>query len=102
MRQNFQTTVIGYLAQVFFSIVCGTQLCQVKFRENPHCNQIGNLQKPLPGDVSLFLKDSFFCAKKNAAGETTVCCPLEGVEPTVPEKPAIDDLGKGLFMTSCK
>ena len=44
--------------------------------------------------MSLFLKDSFFCAKKNAAGETTVCCPLEGIEPAVPEKPAIDDLGK--------
>jgi len=44
-------------------------------------------------------KDSFFCPTKNAAGEATVCCPLDGIqEPAVTEGPAVEDFGK-IFVT---
>lgn len=64
----------------------------------PRCRHVkelvSNLQRPLPGDVSLLVKDSFFCPTKNAAGEATVCCPLDGIqEPAVTEGPAVEDFG---------
>jgi len=39
---------------------------------------INNLQKPLPGDVGLLLKESFFCGQE--AGQILTCCPLEGID----------------------
>ncbi|XP_023332008.1 melanization protease 1 isoform X2 [Eurytemora carolleeae] len=38
---------------------------------------IGNLQKPLPRDVSLLLRESFFC--NNQGQGITVCCPGDGL-----------------------
>jgi len=40
---------------------------------------INSLQKPLPGDVGLLLRESFFCGHK--AGQIMTCCPLDGIEP---------------------
>lgn len=42
---------------------------------------IGNLQKPLPKDVGLLLRESFFCSS-GGGGEISVCCPPDGL--TVP------------------
>eukprot|EP00091_Calanus_sinicus_P021343 TRINITY_DN6277_c0_g1_i1.p1 TRINITY_DN6277_c0_g1~~TRINITY_DN6277_c0_g1_i1.p1 ORF type:complete len:148 (-),score=27.78 TRINITY_DN6277_c0_g1_i1:871-1269(-) len=39
---------------------------------------INNLQKPLPGDVGMLLKESFFCGQE--AGQILTCCPLEGID----------------------
>jgi len=56
---------------------------------------IDNLQKPLPGDVSLIIADSFFCPDDdglsgNSGGEVQVCCPLQGIQnPTPTRKPTI-------------
>eukprot|EP00092_Neocalanus_flemingeri_P046968 GFUD01053047.1.p1 GENE.GFUD01053047.1~~GFUD01053047.1.p1 ORF type:complete len:457 (-),score=101.46 GFUD01053047.1:210-1580(-) len=38
---------------------------------------IGNLQQPLPRDVGLLIRDSFFCG--STAGSVSVCCPLDGL-----------------------
>jgi len=38
---------------------------------------INNLQKPLPQDVGLLLRESFFCGAKD--GSVLTCCPREGV-----------------------
>jgi len=38
---------------------------------------IGNLQQPLPRDVGLLIRDSFFCG--NTRGSVSVCCPLDGL-----------------------
>ena len=38
---------------------------------------ISNLQKPLPKDVSLLIRESYFCGSKN--GNVHVCCPPEGL-----------------------
>lgn len=38
---------------------------------------IGNLQQPLPRDVSLLIRDSFFCG--SSGGSVSVCCPLDGL-----------------------
>lgn len=39
---------------------------------------INNLQKPLPGDVGMLIKESFFCGQE--AGQILTCCPLAGIE----------------------
>jgi len=46
---------------------------------------IGNLQKPLPRDVALLIRESFFCGNKE--GRVFVCCPTDGLV-----TPATDDL----------
>lgn len=38
---------------------------------------IGNLQQPLPRDVGLLIRDSFFCG--SSEGSISVCCPLDGL-----------------------
>eukprot|EP00091_Calanus_sinicus_P023590 TRINITY_DN8042_c0_g1_i2.p1 TRINITY_DN8042_c0_g1~~TRINITY_DN8042_c0_g1_i2.p1 ORF type:complete len:113 (-),score=20.42 TRINITY_DN8042_c0_g1_i2:62-400(-) len=38
---------------------------------------IGNLQQPLPRDVGLLIRDSFFCG--SSGGSVSVCCPLDGL-----------------------
>lgn len=38
---------------------------------------INNLQKPLPGDVGLLLRESFFCGREDSG--VLVCCPRTGV-----------------------
>lgn len=44
------------------------------------------------GDVSLLIKDSFFCAK-SSTGEARVCCPLDGIDPPIQDIPAVEDKG---------
>lgn len=42
------------------------------------------LRKPLPGDVALIIRDSYFCPKFNPDDPQepqTVCCPFRGIEP---------------------
>lgn len=55
-------------------------------------NMIANLQRPLPRDVSLLIKESFFCSSNN--GQISVCCPLDGVITPTLEKPTTEDKGK--------
>merc|ERR1711970_1271334 len=38
---------------------------------------IGNLQKPLPRDVALLIRESFFCGREE--GRVFVCCPVDGL-----------------------
>ena len=38
---------------------------------------LANLQSPLPKDVALIIRESFFCEVKN--GAVHVCCPVEGI-----------------------
>lgn len=53
-----------------------------------------NLQKPLPGDVAILLKDSFFCPKIGQ-NEIEICCPFESiVEPVIENKPILPDKGE--------
>merc|ERR1719427_1823637 len=49
---------------------------------------IGNLQKPLPRDVGLLIRESFFCG--NMDGRVSVCCPIDGLVSPAPE-PKIED-----------
>lgn len=56
-----------------------------------------NLQRPLPGDVAILFKDSFFCPKTEEVPTTEICCPFESIDsPPIPElaKPAIPDKGE--------
>jgi hypothetical protein len=39
------------------------------------------------------IRDSFFCPN-SASGEVEVCCPFDGIEPAVSERPGVDDRGK--------
>ena len=50
---------------------------------------IANLQKPLPSDVSLLIRESFFCGSEN--GKLSVCCPLDGLGNRLGEVPSIPD-----------
>merc|ERR1719483_1352181 len=53
-------------------------------------NLIGNLRKPLPRDVALIIRDSFFCGHND--GVVHVCCPLDGlVSPDTGERPFVPD-----------
>ena len=58
------------------------------------CNQISQLflsmKKPIPGDVSKYILDSFLCA----GGDNEMCCPFDGIEnPKLEEPPIIRDRG---------
>ena len=46
---------------------------------------IANLQKPLPSDVSLLIRESFFCG--SAHGQVSVCCPVDGLGTRLGEVP---------------
>ena len=46
---------------------------------------VGNLRAPLPRDVALLLRDSFFCSGTGSAVQ--VCCPVEGRISLVFERP---------------
>ena len=59
------------------------------------CKQISalvtNLQKPIPGDVGKYIKDSFFCQSK----DKSVCCPFNSIINPRPEtRPIIRNRGK--------
>ena len=45
---------------------------------------IDNLQKPLPGDVSLIIADSFFCPQEG--DQVKVCCPFQGIANPPPQR----------------
>jgi len=51
---------------------------------------IGNLQQPLPRDVGLLIRDSFFCG--SSGGTVSVCCPLDGLVSPV-GRPQVSDRG---------
>lgn len=51
---------------------------------------IGNLQQPLPRDVGLLIRDSFFCG--SSGGRVSVCCPLDGLVSPV-GRPQVQDRG---------
>jgi len=46
----------------------------------------GNLRKPIPGDVSLIISNSFFCPRDNPDEDVQVCCPFEGIVDPIPDK----------------
>ncbi len=52
---------------------------------------VKNLQKPIPGDVALLLKDSFFCPRKRPSDDLEICCPLEAIDPPEEDKPPLPD-----------
>merc|ERR1712126_120363 len=52
-------------------------------------NLISNLQTPIPKNVSLLLRDSYFCSGEGV--DIKVCCPLDGLLDPVNEKPQITD-----------
>jgi len=52
---------------------------------------IGNLQKPLPKDVGLLLRESFFCSGTGSGG-IQVCCPPEGVDKREKTNVPVDQL----------
>ncbi len=55
---------------------------------------LGNLQKPLPGDVALVIRDSFFCPSKPGSSDgIKVCCPIDGIEPPTTAKSTFEDRG---------
>jgi len=51
---------------------------------------IKNLQKPLPGDVALYIKDSFFCPKEAGIAQE-LCCPVAGIDPPVEDSKALPE-----------
>ena len=58
------------------------------------CNQISQLfssmKKPIPGDVSKYIIDSFLCS----GGDNEMCCPLDSIDnPKLEEPPIIRDRG---------
>ena len=58
------------------------------------CNQISQLfssmKKPIPGDVSKYIIDSFLCF----GGDNEMCCPFDSIEnPKLVELPTIRDRG---------
>jgi len=55
---------------------------------------IGNLQKPLPRDVALLIRESFFCG--HDGGKVFVCCPVDGLVTPAPEPKAKDKNECGL------
>ena len=62
------------------------------------CNQLSalikNLQKPIPTDVALYVKDSFYCPSTN-----NVCCPFNSIINPKPEnRPAIRNRGTNGFL----
>ena len=38
-----------------------------------------------------FFKGSFFCPKQQANDPLQICCPLEGIQPQIEEKPTLPD-----------
>ena len=52
---------------------------------------MANLQSPLPKDVALIIRESFFCGR--LAGSVQVCCPPGGVLPPVSPPPLTQDRG---------
>jgi len=56
------------------------------------CNQISQLflsmKKPIPGDVSKYILDSFLCS----GGDNEMCCPFDSIDnPKLEERPIIRD-----------
>ncbi len=54
-------------------------------------NLPGNLQKPLPGDVALLIRDSYFCPSASDGGGIRVCCPTDGISPPARVQPALEE-----------
>lgn len=50
---------------------------------------VGNLRAPLPRDVSLLIRDSYFCSGKGAGVQ--VCCPVDGLLDPSSAQPQIKD-----------
>eukprot|EP00092_Neocalanus_flemingeri_P101326 GFUD01129556.1.p1 GENE.GFUD01129556.1~~GFUD01129556.1.p1 ORF type:complete len:481 (+),score=114.68 GFUD01129556.1:36-1478(+) len=87
------------LFQVFICPpACGSTACHLPSGATALCvsisqcghitTLIGNLQKPLPRDVALLIRESFFCGNKN--GRVFVCCPIDGLVTPAPE-PQVED-----------
>ena len=52
---------------------------------------LANLQSPLPKDVALIIRESFFCGRQG--GSVAVCCPTAGVVPPLSSQPLTQDRG---------
>ena len=52
---------------------------------------LANLQSPLPKDVALIIRESFFCGREE--GTVRVCCPPGGVLPPLSPSPTTEDRG---------
>ena len=50
---------------------------------------VGNLRAPLPRDVALLIRDSFFCSGTGPAVQ--VCCPVEGLVSPADARPQVND-----------
>merc|ERR1719411_882928 len=72
----------------------------VKQNQCPYISDlIKNLKKPLPGDVALLIRDSFFCPKTES-GVQEICCPSEGIDPSIENLPVIPDRNECAFSLS--
>lgn len=61
---------------------------------------VKNLKKPIAPDVALVIRDSFFCPKENPQDRSIeICCPFEGIEPAIEEKPGFADKSDCLTQT---
>ena len=64
---------------------------------------VKNLQKPIPGDVAKYIKDSFFCTKRGPADPSKVCCPFNSIiDPKPTNRPPIRKRGMKYNLTCVK
>merc|ERR1712241_937112 len=67
-----------------------TSFC-VPLQECPYVKDlVKSLKKTRPSNVNNMIKDSFFCPRGNG-DPILICCPLNGIEPAVEEKPTLPD-----------
>jgi len=68
-----------------------TSFC-VPLAECPYVQDlIRSLNKTRPSNVNKIISDSFFCPRGNDDPKILICCPLDGIEPAVEEKPSLPD-----------
>lgn len=60
---------------------------------------VKNLKKPIAKDVALVINDSFFCPKQSSRDPIEICCPFDGIEPPLDEKPGFPDKNECLTQT---
>jgi len=52
---------------------------------------IRSLKEDRPSNVNLIIRQSFFCPKQQASDPLQLCCPLEGIQPQIEDKPTLPD-----------
>ena len=73
-----------------------TSFC-VPLQECPYVKDlVKSLKKTRPSNVNNIIKDSFFCPRGNG-DPILICCPLDGIEPAVEEKPTLPGMKNNIF-----